>query len=85
MTKLSDVLASYLNLNNFVTAKECDDKDNEELNNSDTFSVEEQDDVWSSDGTVKVSHCQNELSMGICVFAEEVMSKASFIADGLCQ
>lgn len=82
--QLSDVLASYLNnLNNVIAARESDDED--KFNTSDTLTVEEQDDVWSSDGTVKVSHCQNEFNMGICVFAEEIMSKASFIADGLCQ
>ena len=79
--QLADVFASYLNLNNFINAKEYDD--DEKMNNSDTFTVEEDD--WSSDGTVKVSHCQSDLSNGFCVFAEEVMSKASFIADGLCQ
>lgn len=77
---LTDVLASYLNLNSFINAKKCDD--NERTNCTDCHSLP---DDWSSDGTVKVSHC-HQRGPGIFDFAEDVMSKAStIIADGLCQ
>mmetsp|Transcript_14019 Transcript_14019/g.19914 ORF Transcript_14019/g.19914 Transcript_14019/m.19914 type:complete len:348 (-) Transcript_14019:8-1051(-) len=78
--QLLDVFASYLNLNNFIDAKKCDDEDR--MNITDSYSYP---DDWSSEGTVKVSHC-HQREPGIFDFAEEVMSIAStIITDGLCQ
>ena len=76
--QLADVFASYQNLKNFINGTEC--KDDEKTNHDDSDSVGEGD--WSSDGTVKVSHCQSAL--GIVDFAEEVMTQASNLADGFC-
>jgi len=76
--QLADVFASYQNLKNFINSTEC--KDDEKTNDDDSDSVGEGD--WSSDGTVKVSHCQSAL--GIVDFAEEVMTQASNLADGFC-
>ncbi|KAK1745563.1 hypothetical protein QTG54_003487 [Skeletonema marinoi] len=76
--QLADVFASYQNLKNFINGTEC--KDDEKTNHDDSDSVGEGD--FSSDGTVKVSHCQGAL--GIADFAEEVMTQASNLADGFC-
>jgi curved DNA-binding protein CbpA len=76
------VFASYLNLKTFDIFTDISNEDDERTNFTDAFTVEGED-GWSSDGTVKTSHCYNAL--GIVDFVEEVMAKASNIADGLCQ
>eukprot|EP00574_Skeletonema_japonicum_P003853 CAMPEP_0201723324 /NCGR_PEP_ID=MMETSP0593-20130828/7414_1 /ASSEMBLY_ACC=CAM_ASM_000672 /TAXON_ID=267983 /ORGANISM="Skeletonema japonicum, Strain CCMP2506" /LENGTH=343 /DNA_ID=CAMNT_0048214419 /DNA_START=84 /DNA_END=1115 /DNA_ORIENTATION=+ len=76
---LVDVFASYLNLNNFMNVKECQDEEN--TNNIDPHIVGEDD--WSSDETVKVSHCQT--ASGIFAFAEEMSKASTIITDALCQ
>ncbi len=77
---LTDVFSSYLSLDSFINVKKCDD--DEKTNSIDSYSYP---DDWSSDGTVKVSHCHPRVP-DIFDLAEEVMSKAStIIADGLCQ
>ena len=76
---MTDVVASYLNINNFIGVKKCDN-DDDRTNHTDSYTVE---DDWSSEGTVKVSHCKGD--MGIFDFTEDVLARASNIADGLCQ